>query len=90
MYFNVWDVDDPFDQLHGPDGLNDVPNVGVIDNDTGGPDNRGVGQGDLGVGQRTATTNAFGQARVTISVSMQPGNTTAHDGHVHLRQQRPG
>ncbi|MBU0717286.1 MAG: hypothetical protein KJ749_03480 [Planctomycetes bacterium] len=32
VHFQVWDVDDPFDQLHGPGGANDVANVSLIDN----------------------------------------------------------
>ena len=39
-YLKVFDVDDPFDQIHGPQGLNDLPNVGLIDDDTIGPDGR--------------------------------------------------
>jgi hypothetical protein len=35
VYFTVFDVDDPFDQLHA-----DMPGVDVIDNDASGPDNR--------------------------------------------------
>lgn len=64
-------MDDPFDQLHGPNGLNDIPNVGIIDNDAAGPDNRGS---DPAPGRYTATTDQNGEARVTITVSMQAGN----------------
>jgi len=67
--FRVFDVDDPFDQNNPT-----MPNVGVIDADTSGPDNRPVGTVDPGVGTWTGTTDANGKARVDITVSMQPGN----------------
>ena len=72
VYFEVWDVDDPFDQLHGPGGADDIPNVHTLDEDASGPDNRGGV--DPGVGTYTASTNADGEARVTMTVSVQPGN----------------
>ncbi len=71
VYFQVWDVDDPFDQIHGPGGANDVPNVNLIDNDTSGPDNRPVGEAPQTF---SVPTGADGKARVTLTVSMQPGN----------------
>ncbi len=75
VYMRVWDVDDPFDQVHGPGGLNDIPNVTVLDTTpTSGPDNRLPGGGDPAVGYWTVTTNQWGQARKTLTVSMQPGN----------------
>jgi len=66
VYFKVWDVDDPFDQNNPT-----MPNVNLIDNDTNGPDNRGS---DPGVGQWSAVMDADGEARVTVTVSMQPRN----------------
>ena len=70
-YSKVWDVDDPFDQLHGPDGANDVANVGLIDNNMAGPDNRPTGEAPRSY---TADTGDDGRAVVTVEVSMQPGN----------------
>ncbi len=64
-------MDDPFDQIHGPAGANDVPKVNLIDNDTAGPDNRPVGAAPQTF---SAPTGADGKARVTLTVSMQPGN----------------
>jgi hypothetical protein len=73
VYFRVFDVDDPFDQLYGPQGLNSVPDAAVVDeNGPVGNDNRGGP--DPAVGTWSAVTNEFGQARKTITVSMQPGN----------------
>jgi hypothetical protein len=66
VYFKVWDVDDPFDQ-NNPDMLN----VGLIDNDASGPDNRGL---DPAPYTYSAPTDAEGKARVSVTVSMQPGN----------------
>ena len=71
VYFKVWDVDDPFDQFHGPDGANDVPNVRLIDNNMAGSDNRPSGEAPRSY---TADTGADGRAVVTVEVSMQPGN----------------
>ena len=71
VYFRIWDVDDPFDQLHGPGGADDVANVSLIDNDMAGQDNRG---GDHTFTMEPATTNANGQASITLEVSMQPGD----------------
>ena len=62
----MWDVDDPFDQLHAA-----MDNVDVIDNDRAGPDNRGTAGGP---GSYTGVTDETGQARLTIEVSMQPGD----------------
>ncbi len=68
VYFEVWDVDDPFDQTHP-----EMPDVGIMNGDSSGPDNRGGL--DPGVGTYRATTGAEGEARVTITeISMQPGN----------------
>ncbi len=70
VYFRTWDVDDPFDQNNPT-----MPNVTLIDADASGPDNRlPGGGGDSGVGTWSATTDASGQARETVTVSMQPGN----------------
>ncbi|UCC31908.1 MAG: hypothetical protein JSU86_06445, partial [Phycisphaerales bacterium] len=66
VHFKVWDVDDPFDQNNPT-----MPDVALIDGDASGPDNRGA---DPGVGTWSATTDASGEARVTVTVSMQPGN----------------
>ena len=59
-------MDDPFDQNHP-----DMPSVYLIDGDTVGGDNRG---GDPAVGNDQAITNEYGQASVTLTLSMQPGN----------------
>ncbi len=59
-------MDDPFDQNNSG-----MPNVSVIDGDTIGPDNRGS---DPGVVTGTGTTDVNGEARFTVTVSMQPGN----------------
>ena len=78
VYIQVWDVDDPFDQLHGTQGLpeNHVAAAFLVDpdNPTSGPDNRMNGQTDLAVGTYTATTDNYGIARLAVTVSMQPGN----------------
>ncbi len=66
VYFKVFDVDDPFDQNHS-----NMPGVESIDDDTEGGDNRGS---DLAVGNDHAITNEYGQASVTLTLSMQPGN----------------
>ncbi len=75
VYFKVWDVDDPFDQLRACDPVNPapdcVPNVGEIDNNRAGPDNRPVPEEPL---THTVTTEEDGTATWTITVSMQPGN----------------
>jgi hypothetical protein len=68
VYFKVFDVDDPFDQINAS-----MPDVGVIDGDAFGPDNRGTEALSL-PWMLSATTDAAGQARVTFTVSMQPGN----------------
>ncbi len=72
VYFKVWDVDDPFDQIHGPQGANDIANVALIDNDLAGSDNRPVGETPWE--SPPVITDANGRATVTITVSMQPGN----------------
>jgi hypothetical protein len=66
VYFRVFDVDDPFDQLNGA-----MPDVGLIDGNTSGPDNRPVGEP---IQFFTGTTGSDGKATVTLTVSMQPGN----------------
>jgi hypothetical protein len=62
----VFDVDDPFDQLIGA-----MPDVGLIDGNTSGPDNRPIGEP---IQLFTGTTGMDGKATVTLTVSMQPGN----------------
>jgi len=69
VYFRVFDVDDPFDQLNPS-----MPDVGLIDDDMSGGDNRPVGSPDPAVGTYQAVNDANGKATVTITVSMQPGN----------------
>jgi hypothetical protein len=66
LQFRTWDVDDPFDQNNSG-----MPGVQVIDSDAAGPDNRGT---DPGVISGTAPTDAAGEARFTVTMSMQPGN----------------
>ncbi len=63
VYFSWWDVDDPsfsppYDPFDGPVGPT-------------GPDNYGSG---AGLSATTAVTDGSGQARVTFTVSMQPGD----------------
>jgi hypothetical protein len=65
VYLKVFDVDDPFDQLHAG-----MPNVNLIDGDAVGGDNRGGG----GVGNYEEMTDALGRAVVPLVVSMQPGD----------------
>ena len=74
VHFEGFDVDDPFDQLHGPNSQDPMPNVHLIDGDTVGGDNRPVSGSDLVVGNKTALTDEYGQARLTLTVTMQPGN----------------
>jgi len=74
VHFEGFDVDDPFDQLHGPNSDDPMPNVNLIDADTVGGDNRPVSGSDLVVGNKTALTDEYGQARLTLTVTMQPGN----------------
>jgi len=68
VYFKVWDVDDPFDQLNAG-----MPDVQLIDGDFAGPDNRGAEPLALPWGA-SAQTDEDGKARVTFEVSTQPGN----------------
>jgi len=89
VYFKVWDVDDPFDQLHGPNAVDPdpgtaenegiIPNVELVDNDRDGPDNRPTPETPMTFIATTAvSTNLDGEpiseATVTVTVSMQPGN----------------
>jgi hypothetical protein len=69
VYFRVWRVDDPFDQIHYA-----MPDVHLIDDDPEGRDNRPQDATDPAVGTYLALTDAAGEARVTVQVSMQPGN----------------
>jgi hypothetical protein len=66
VYFKVFDVDDPFDQLNVA-----MPDVGLVDANTSGPDNRPAGES---IQLFTRTTGSDGKATVTLTVSMQPGN----------------
>jgi len=66
VYFRVWDVDDPFDQNNAT-----MANVTLIDADTTGPDNRPTPEAPQSF---SAITDAAGKARITFTVSMQPGN----------------
>jgi len=69
--FRVYDVDDPFDDVHGPLGLNDIENVGILEQRRpDGTDNREL----VGLATLTAPTNADGVARLPFTVSMQPGD----------------
>jgi hypothetical protein len=76
VHFRVWDVDDPFDQLHGPNGppADLMADVHLIDSNMAGRDNRG--ENDPGPGVYTAETNAQepDKAVVTVTVAMQPGD----------------
>jgi len=78
----VWDVDDPFDQLHGPTAIDPDPNtpgnqgvvvdVDLLDNDRDGADNRPYdAMPNISFG---VLTDANGEAKKTVNVSMQPGN----------------
>lgn len=70
VHLRVWDVDDPFDQNHPS-----MHNVAVIDNDAAGPDNRLTsGTVDPAVVLGSETTNGSGVARMTVIMSIQPGN----------------
>lgn len=63
VYFSWWDIDDPSSSTSPID-----------DNDSGGPtggDNKGSGES---LSATSATTNASGEATVTFTVSMQPGD----------------
>jgi hypothetical protein len=79
VYFRVFDVDDPFDQVYtclpgdDPNNLETpcVSGVTAVDNDFAGPDNRGA---DSAPGFYQAITDGNGEARVPITLSMQPGN----------------
>ena len=66
VYFKVWDVDDPFNQNNPA-----MPNVSLIDDDFDGPDNRPTPEAPVSL---TGTIDPSGKARVTFTVSMQPGN----------------
>ncbi len=69
VYFKVFDVDDPFDQLNPS-----MPDVGLIDSTpTSGPDNRPSGEAPW-TPPSAPITDSQGKARVTFTVSMQPGN----------------
>jgi len=69
VHFRVWDIDDPFDQ-NNPG----MPGVEVIDDDAVGGDNRIPSGADPALVTDSAETDANGEARLTITVSMQPGN----------------
>jgi hypothetical protein len=74
VYFKVFDVDDPFDQINST-----MPSVSLLDaTPTTGPDNRPIGQTDAALAALPPATtfleNGLAKAMVTITVSMQPGN----------------
>jgi len=46
VYFEGFDVDDPFDQLHGPNSTDPMPDVNLIDADTVGGDNHAAAHQD--------------------------------------------
>ncbi len=85
--FRIWDVDDPFNESHP-----NMPDVDVIDNDAIGCDNRGASGNKTG----SATTDSSGRARMTFTVSRQPGDNfraaatcldgVLTDGPVHVKQ----
>ncbi|MBU0717533.1 MAG: hypothetical protein KJ749_04730 [Planctomycetes bacterium] len=66
VYFRIWDVDDPFNELHP-----DMVNVDEIDDDDNGNDNRPSGEA---WSQHSDATDANGRAVWVFTVSMQPGN----------------
>jgi hypothetical protein len=70
----MFDVDDPFDQVHGPGGAGtQVADVQILDsNPTIGDDNRGTTTG-LGF-HGPVSTGPDGKAEITLTVSMQPGD----------------
>ncbi|MCH8148379.1 MAG: hypothetical protein IH987_10355 [Planctomycetes bacterium] len=74
VHFRVWDVDDPFDQLYGPnhrDGVPEIAGVSTVDpSETYGNDNRG------GVGGVTTfqVTGPDGKAYKRFTTSRQPGD----------------
>ena len=62
VYFKVWDVDDPFDQLHAG-----IPDVSLIDDDDDGEDNRPDGGNVYRCGPPPAVVGG-GQARIRCPV----------------------
>jgi len=75
VYFRVFDVDDPFDQLNACDPADPdkpcVANVGLIDSNTSGPDNRPTPEPPRFY---SVPSDENGQASITVTVTMQPGN----------------
>jgi len=71
VYFKVWDVDDPFDQLHGPGSADEIVGVELVDDDQVGGDNRGGWTDPYTDSDQTDET---GRAEITVTVSMQPGD----------------
>jgi hypothetical protein len=60
VYFRVWDVDDPFDQLWGPQGPEDITpivDVHLVDDNLSGLDNRFGGEPDPALVGHTAVTD---------------------------------
>ena len=70
VYSRVWDVDDPSDQLHAND--QDIWNIQQVDGNMTGPDNRPTGSESVWSSYKS--TDEYGQAGVTFTVSMRPGN----------------
>jgi len=62
----IFDVDDPFAELNPT-----MPDVNLVDADTLGPDNRPTPEEPW---TDWDVTDANGKARLTFTVSMQPGN----------------
>ncbi len=77
VYFKIFDVDDPFDQLNAS-----MANVSVIDNNMSGPDNRPPPGEAPWMPATPPVTDSNGKARVTFTVSMQPGNNYRAGGAV--------
>lgn len=77
VFAKVWDVDDPFDQLRGPNhsaNVTQILNAAELDlsNPTSGPDNRPTAENPQIL--PPGFTDENGQVTWTLTVSMQPGN----------------
>jgi len=64
VHFKVWDVDDPFDQLHGPGSDDEIVGVELVDDDQVGGETAPFTDSD--------DTDETGRAEVMVTVSMQP------------------
>lgn len=71
VHFKVWDVDDPFDQLHGPGSADEIVGVELVDGNRVGRDNRG---GWTDPYTDSDETDETGRAEIIVTVSMQPGD----------------